>query len=125
MAQDQLESNWSKYEFSAFKLVTPTGQTGVTLVALIYTRLIRHHIGQTGLHNQVRRVSTQKVYALEFSHGAHGVKGGEQHDKHKDEKLKLTFNELMAKYVKMRDGKIAAQSSNVKPSRSSPWHKSK
>jgi hypothetical protein len=87
-----------KYEFSAFKLVT-----------LIYTRPIRSigHTDQTGLRSQVRQVSTGKVHTLDFSHGhAHGVKGGEGHDKHKGKKSKVTFNELMVKYVKMRDEKL-------------------
>jgi hypothetical protein len=38
--------------------------------------------------------------------------------------LKLTFNELMAKYVKMRDTRIASQPSSVKPSWSPPRRKS-
>jgi hypothetical protein len=44
----------------------------------------------------------------------------EGRDKHKGERPKLTFNELMAKYVKMRDAKITAQPRNMKPSRSPP-----
>jgi hypothetical protein len=64
------------------------------------------------------------VHTLKSSHG-HGAKGGEGRDKHKGERPKLTFNELMAKYVKMRDAKIAAQPSNIKPSKSPPRHKSK
>jgi hypothetical protein len=66
------------------------------------------------------------VHTSYFSYGhARGVKGGEGHDKHKGKRPKLTFNELIAKYVKMRDAKIAAQPSNMKPSRSPPRHKSK
>jgi hypothetical protein len=56
---------------------------------------------------------------------AHGVKEGERCDKHRGENPKLTFNELMAKYVKTRDAKITAQPSNMKPFRSPPQHKSK
>jgi hypothetical protein len=78
------------------------------------------------LHSQVRQDSTEKVYTSKFSYGyARGVKGGEAHDKHKGKKPKLTFIELMAKYVKMIDTRIASQPSSVKPSRSPPWHKSK
>jgi hypothetical protein len=63
---------------------------------------------------------------LEFSHGhAHGVKEGEPRDKHRGEKPKLTFNELMAKYMKMKNTKITAQPSKMKPFRSPPQHKSK
>jgi hypothetical protein len=47
MTQDRLETNRSKSEFSAFKLVTPTGQTGITPVTPIYIRLVRP-IGYTG-----------------------------------------------------------------------------
>jgi hypothetical protein len=62
------------------------------------------------------------VHTLESSHD-HGAKGGEGRDKRKAKKLKLTFNELMAKYVKMRDTRIASQPSSVKPSRSPPKRK--
>jgi hypothetical protein len=66
------------------------------------------------------------VHTSNFSYGhARGVKGGAGCDKHKGERPKLTFTELMAKYVKMRDAKIAAQPSNMKPSRSPLRHKSK
>jgi hypothetical protein len=59
------------------------------------------------------------VHTSNFSYGhARGVKGGEGCDKHKGEMPKLTFNELMAKYVKMRDAKIVAQPRNMNPSRS-------
>jgi hypothetical protein len=75
------------------------------------------------MHSQVRQVSTEKVHTLESSHG-HGAKGGDGRDKRKGKKLKLTFNELMAKYVKMRDTRITSQPSSVKPSRSLLRHKS-
>jgi hypothetical protein len=78
------------------------------------------------LHSQVKQDSTEKVHTSDFSYGhVRGVKGGLGRDKHKGERLKLTFNELMAKYVKMRDANIAAQPSNMKPSKSPPRHKSK
>jgi hypothetical protein len=78
------------------------------------------------LHSQVRHDYAEKVCTSDFSYGhAHGVKGGEGRDKHKGERPKLTFNELIAKYVKMRDAKIAAQPSNMKPSMSTPQHKPK
>jgi hypothetical protein len=64
------------------------------------------------------------VYTLESSHG-HGAKGGDGRDKHKGKKLKVTFNELMAEYVKMRDTRIASRPSSVKLSRSPPRRKSK
>jgi hypothetical protein len=57
------------------------------------------------------------VHTLESSYG-HGEKGGDGRDKRKGKKPKLTFNELMAKYVQMRDTRIASKPSNVKPSRS-------
>jgi hypothetical protein len=57
------------------------------------------------------------VHTLESSYD-HGVKGGEGCDKRKGKKSKLTFNELMAKYVKLRDTRITSQPINVKPSRS-------
>jgi hypothetical protein len=76
------------------------------------------------MHSQVRQVSTEKVHTLESSHG-HRAKGGDGRDKRKGKKLKLTFNELMAKYVKMRDTRITSQPSSVKPSRSLLRHKSK
>jgi hypothetical protein len=125
MVHERLETNRSKSKFSVFKPVTPTGQTGVTPVTLIYTKSVRPvgHTSQTGLHNQVRQVSTEKVHTLESSHG-HGAKGGDGHDKRKGKKPKLTFNELMAKYVKMRDTRIASQPSSVKPSMSPPRRKS-
>jgi hypothetical protein len=63
------------------------------------------------------------VHTLESSHD-HGAKGGDGRDKCKGKRLKLTFNELMAKYVKMRDTRIASQPSSVKPSRSPSIHKS-
>jgi hypothetical protein len=93
-----LETNRSKFEFLAFKPVTPTGQTGVTLVTPIYIRPARliGHTGQTSLHNQVRQVSIEKVHTLESSHG-HGAKESDGHDKRKGKEPKLTFNELMAK----------------------------
>jgi hypothetical protein len=126
MVHDRLETNRLISKFSAFKSVAPTGQTGVTPVTLIYTRPIRPvgHTSQTGLHNQVRQVSTEKVYTLESSHD-HGTKGGDGHDKCKGKKSKLTFNELMVKYMKMRDTRIASQPSSVKPSRSPSRRKSK
>jgi hypothetical protein len=66
------------------------------------------------------------VHISDFSYGlARGVKGGEGCGKHKGERLKLTFNELMAKYVKIRVAKIVVQPSNMKPSRSPLRHKSK
>jgi hypothetical protein len=116
MVHDRLESNRTKSKFSVFKPVVPTGQTGVTPVILIYTTPVRP-VGHTGLHNQVKQVSTEKVHTLESSHG-HRAKGGDDHDKRKSKKAKLTFNELMAKYMKMRDTRIASQPSSVKPSRS-------
>jgi hypothetical protein len=123
MAHDQLETNWLKSKFSAFKPAAPIGQTGATPDTRIYTRPVRPigHTSQIGLHCQVRQDSTEKVHTSDFSYGhARGVKGGEVRDKHKGERPKLTFNELMDKYVKMRDEKIAAQPSNMKPSRSPP-----
>jgi hypothetical protein len=63
------------------------------------------------------------VYTLESSHD-HGTKGGDDHDKCKGKKSKLTFNELMVKYMKMRDTRIASQPSSVKPSRSPSRRKS-
>jgi hypothetical protein len=121
MVHDRLETNRPKSKFSAFKPVAPTDQTGVTPVTPIYTRSVRPvcHTGQIGLHNQVRQVFAETVHTLESSHD-HGAKGGKGRDKHNGNKLKLTFNELMAKYVKMRDTRIASQPSNVKPSRSPP-----
>jgi hypothetical protein len=125
MTQDRLETNQSKSEFSAFKPVTPTSQTGVTPVTPIYTRPDRPigHTDHTGLHNQVRQVSIENVHTLESSHG-HGAKGSDGRDKRKGKKPKLTFNELMAKYVKMRYTGIASQPSSMKPSRSPPRCKS-
>jgi hypothetical protein len=119
MAHDRLETNRPKSKFLVFKPVATTGQAGVTLITPIYTRLIKPvgHTGQTSLHNQVRQVSTKKVHTLEYSHG-HGAKGDDGRDKRKGKRPKLTFNELMAKYVKMRDTRIASQPSSVKPSRS-------
>jgi hypothetical protein len=117
MVHDRLESNRPKSKFSVFKPVVPTGQTGVTSVILIYTTPVRP-VGHTGLHNQVKQVSTEKVHTLESSHGHNRAKGGDDHDKRKSKKAKLTFNELMAKYMKMRDTRIASQPSSVKPSRS-------
>jgi hypothetical protein len=126
MAHDRLEINRPKSMFSAFKPVAPIGQTGVTPVTPIYTRPVRLvvHTSQNGMHNQVRQVSTEKVHTLESSHG-HGAKGSDGRDKHKGKKPKLTFNELMAKYVKMRNTRTASQPSSVKPSRSPPRCKSK
>jgi hypothetical protein len=126
MAHDQFEINQPKSKFSAFKPVTPTDQTGTTLVTPIYTKPIRHvgHTGQSSLHNQARQVSTEKVHTLESSHD-HRAKGGEGCDKRKGKKSKLTFNELMTKYVKMRDIRISSQPSSVKPSRSPLRRKSK
>jgi hypothetical protein len=66
------------------------------------------------------------LQTLEFLYShAHGVRGGESRNKHKGKKLKLTFNELMAKYVKMIGAKVSSQPSNVKPSSSPLIHKSK
>jgi hypothetical protein len=108
MVHDRLKTNQPKSKFSAFKPVTP-----------IYTRLVRPigHTSQTDLHSQIRQDSTKKVHTLEPSHG-HGAKGGDGRDKRKGKRPKLTFNRLMAKYVKMRDTRIASQPSSVKPSRS-------
>jgi hypothetical protein len=78
------------------------------------------------LHSQVRQDSPEEVHTSDFLYGhACGVKVGEGCDKHKGERLKHTFNELIAKYVKMRDAKIAAQPSNMKPSVSPLRHKPK
>jgi hypothetical protein len=56
MAHDQLETNWLKSKFSAFKPAAPIGQTGATPDTRIYTRPVRPigHTSQIGLHSQVR-----------------------------------------------------------------------
>jgi hypothetical protein len=122
-----LETNRPKSKFLAFKPVAPTDQTSATPITSIYTRPVRPigHTDQTGLHSQVRQDSKEKVHTSDFSYGhARGVKGDEGCDKHKGERSKLTFNELMAKYMKMRDTRIASKPNNVKTSRSPPRCKS-
>ena len=52
------------------------------------------------------------------------INGAKDHNKHKGKKLKLSFDELLAKYLKENDAKRANRSNDVKSSRLPPKHNS-
>ena len=51
-----------------------------------------------------------------------GMLGGEDHKKDKSKKPKLSFNELLAKYLKENEAECVNRSNDVKTSRVPPKH---
>ena len=52
------------------------------------------------------------------------INGAKDHNKHNGKKLKLSFDELLAKYLKENEAKRANRSDDVKSSRVPPKHNS-
>ena len=87
--------------------VCSTGQTGTKQVRPVA------QTGQTGSDQG-------RLEKLKSEHPK--INGGKDRNKHKSKRLKLSFDELLAKYLKENEAKRVNQSNNVKSSRLPPKH---
>ena len=86
--------------------------------------------GQTGLLNQSNRYKTGQTSSDQGRPGKlkserPKINGGEDRNKHKNRKPKLSFDELLAKYLKGNEAKRVNRSNDVKSSRVPPKHNSR